>query len=610
MTLAEFSGASRGRRATMFKPTLGLAFLRAGRLEMIFCWLCTILVAAIPAMLMVLTGRLVSSIAAVDGRAATRYALLFVGLSLAYSAVEAVLGVAEASLSLRFVVWAETRLAAATLAPNQIGQLESPRSRRRIDVAAENSREGVNLVAVASYFQTMQWRLSGIVAAGLLASYSLWSAPALLLGYLVLTWAFRRWLATVYGDLTESMELERRRPDYLRRVLTEPAAAKEIRIFGALPWLDTQFGESWTAAMRAVWKRRSAAMLPLALGIVALVVAHGLVFGWLALSGLAGSLAVGQIVVVVQAASGMEAISRYGDVGAQVARARKAVAYLDDLETEIGAEPRACRPRPALEQWHDPSAPAVVIDDLVFSYGEGGPRVLDHVDLLVPRGQTLAIVGSNGAGKSTLVKLMSGLYAPDAGEIRICGHVVSDGHLPPVGVVFQSFGRYELSIRDNVSLGLHGSPTSDSDIRRALSRAGGLEVLKECGLDTILSSGYPGGRDLSGGQWQRIALARALYAVDNGTQVLILDEPTAALDVRSECEIFEQFVRETRDTTTIIVSHRLNSVRMADRIVVLHQGRIVEDGTHDELIDRRGLYAEMFQTQARRFANFSGARHA
>jgi ATP-binding cassette subfamily B protein len=216
------------------------------------------------------------------------------------------------------------------------------------------------------------------------------------------------------------------------------------------------------------------------------------------------------------------------------------------------------------------------------------------------------MVGVNGAGKSTVIKLLCGLYRPDQGAVRVGGADPAQSQAARrLAVIFQDFVRYHLSLRDNVGMGAIARQGEQQILDRALSDAGGNGLLErlESGWDTVLSAEYEGGTDLSGGQWQRVALARALAAVSAGAGVLILDEPTAALDVRAEAALFDRFLEVTRDVTTILVSHRLSSVRHADRIVVLDPGAgIVEDGSHEELLEAGGRYAEMFALQAQRFA--------
>jgi ATP-binding cassette, subfamily B, bacterial len=235
--------------------------------------------------------------------------------------------------------------------------------------------------------------------------------------------------------------------------------------------------------------------------------------------------------------------------------------------------------------------------DVTFAYPGGAP-VLEHFDLTIPAGSSIAIVGQNGAGKTTLAKLLCRLYDPQSGAIEIDGVDLRD--LDPgawrerVTAVFQDFIRFELPLRDNVAP--MGAP--DAEITAALASAGADTL---AGLDTILARGYDKGTDLSGGQWQRVALARALCAVRTGAGLVLLDEPTAQLDVRGEAEIFDRILTATRHATTILISHRFSTVRHADRICVLEQGRVIELGTHDALIAQGGRYQAMFDLQAQRF---------
>jgi ABC-type multidrug transport system fused ATPase/permease subunit len=236
---------------------------------------------------------------------------------------------------------------------------------------------------------------------------------------------------------------------------------------------------------------------------------------------------------------------------------------------------------------------------VTFAY-PGGANVLDGFDLTIPAGSSLAIVGQNGAGKTTLAKLICRLYDPQRGAIEVDGIDVRDLDLTSwrsrLTAVFQDFTRFELPLRDNVAPA--GAP--DEIVREALAAAGATHL---AALDTILARGYEGGTDLSGGQWQRVALARALAAVKRGARVVLLDEPTAQLDVRGEAEIFERILAATRQCTTILISHRFSTVRQADRICVLEKGKVVELGTHDELIALNGRYRTMFDLQAQRFAS-------
>lgn len=226
----------------------------------------------------------------------------------------------------------------------------------------------------------------------------------------------------------------------------------------------------------------------------------------------------------------------------------------------------------------------VRFDDVVFTYPTRTEPTLRHLSLDIPAGQSIAIVGINGAGKSTMIKLLAGLYEADRGSISIGGSdVFHDASVRgKVAVIFQDFVHYPLSLRDNVGFGAIEHRKDTELLQRAMADAGGAVVLKQLDhdWDTILSREFSGGTDLSGGQWQRVALARALAAVATGAEILVLDEPTAALDVRAEAALFERFLDVAGGVTTMLVSHRLSTVRHAERIVVLDgaTGHITEDG--------------------------------
>jgi ABC-type multidrug transport system fused ATPase/permease subunit len=244
-------------------------------------------------------------------------------------------------------------------------------------------------------------------------------------------------------------------------------------------------------------------------------------------------------------------------------------------------------------------ATSLAIRNLSFRYQGSERQIFDGLDLTVPAGASLAIVGQNGAGKTTLAKLLCRLYDPDRGAIEIDGTdlrtIDVDAWRGRLAAVFQDFLRLDLSLRDNVD---PAGRASDDDVRAALAAAGADQLAD---LDTPLAKGYLGGTDLSGGQWQRVALARALCAVRRGAGLVLLDEPTAQLDVRGEAAVFDRVLAETRSVTTILISHRFSTVRHADRICVLEHGKVIEIGTHEELMALGGRYRTMFDLQAKRF---------
>lgn len=258
---------------------------------------------------------------------------------------------------------------------------------------------------------------------------------------------------------------------------------------------------------------------------------------------------------------------------------------------------------------------AIRLEGVSFRYAGTDRDVLTEIDLEIPAGQRLAVVGMNGAGKTTLIKLLARLYEPAAGRITVDGRDLAT--IDPaswrrrLAVLFQDYVRYELPATDNVGFGAPALLGDDERLERAAIRAGAEDIIGSLdkGWDTTLSRQRTEGADLSGGQWQRVALARALLAVDAGARVLILDEPTANLDVRAEADVYNWLLDLDEASvvdgggrlTTILISHRFSTVRRADRIVVVEHGRIVEDGSHDELLVLGGRYAAMFRAQASRF---------
>jgi ATP-binding cassette subfamily B protein len=250
---------------------------------------------------------------------------------------------------------------------------------------------------------------------------------------------------------------------------------------------------------------------------------------------------------------------------------------------------------------------SIRFEGVSFTYPGRRVPVFDGLDLDIEVGRSLAIVGENGAGKTTLVKLLARLHDPDAGRILVDGVDLRDvdpaswrARLAPV---FQDHLQLEISAYDNVSFGSLRH-CADADGVASAARLGGATDLVASlpgGWDTVLSRAFTGGTQLSGGEWQRLALSRAMFAVHAGASVLILDEPTAAMDVRGEAEVYDRFLEITRGVTTIVISHRFSTVRRADRIVVVEHGRVVEDGSHAELLAAGGRYAAMYHLQAIRF---------
>jgi ATP-binding cassette, subfamily B, bacterial len=379
----------------------------------------------------------------------------------------------------------------------------------------------------------------------------------------------------------------------------DPPAAKELRLFGLVGWTIERF----VARRRYLYELQHRATRlrerPLVWSLMLVTAANIVVFWTLADAAADGRLSLDQVVVYAQVAVGTSMIA-FGGLNWALDGASAPVAAV--LRLRDAMAPRGAL-RPGSRSAAGMPASEISFRDLTFAYETGDRPVLDGFDLTIPAGSSLAIVGQNGAGKTTLAKLLCRLHDPQGGAIVVDGvdlrQLDLDEWRHRVTAVFQDFIRFELTLRENVAPA--GAP--DEDILAALEQAGAHDLAS---LDTILSRAYEGGTDLSGGQWQRVALARALCAVRVGAGVVLLDEPTAQLDVRGEAEIFERILAATRECTTILISHRFSTVRHADRICVLEGGRVVELGSHDELMAQGGRYRTMFDLQASRFDGEAG----
>jgi ATP-binding cassette subfamily B protein len=502
----------------------------------------------------------------------------------------------SANLGDRTAAWLYDRLTEACVRPPGMGHLEDAKLTSDLTVAREfdlgmtGPPLSISMDFIASGMVEM---IGGVASAVILARYAWW-APIVLAG----AWLATHWLlreSAIWHDRnTEEVRAAQRDADYSYRLAVDPPASKELRLFGLASWTIDRFVARRTRLHELQYAATRLRERPVIWSMLLVTSANVLVFWLLANSVDAGRISLAEAVVYVQSAVGVSMIA-FGGFSWALDGAAAPVAAVLRLEP-------AMRPAGELRSGHrrPEATPAreIRLRDVTFAYPGGSP-VLEHFDLRIPAGSSLAIVGQNGAGKTTIAKLLCRLYDPQLGAVEIDGIDLREFELASwrsrVAAVFQDFIRLELPLRDNVAPA--GAP--DDIVRAALESAG---ATKLAALDTILARGYDGGTDLSGGQWQRIALARALAAVKLGAGVVLLDEPTAQLDVRGEAEIFDRLLTATRHCTTILISHRFSTVRHADRICVLEHGRVVEHGTHDELMALAGRYRTMFDLQAQRFS--------
>jgi ATP-binding cassette subfamily B protein len=501
----------------------------------------------------------------------------------------------SSNLGDRTAAWLYDRLTEACVRPNGIGHLEDSALTtdltvaRDFDLGMTGPPLSIAMDFIASGMITM---VTGLASAAIVGAYHWWAGVALAGAWLATHYLLRE--SGVWRDRnTPEVRGAQRDAEYAYRLAVDPPASKELRLFGLAGWMLERFVQRRTRLHELQYLATRMRERPLAGSILLVLAANVAIFWSISSAAAAHQISLGEAVTFLQSAVGVSAIA-FGGLNWALDGASAPVAAVLRLR---GATERAGILPSGKEAAEGKPAREIRLRDVTFAYPGGAP-VLEHFDLTIPAGTSLAIVGQNGAGKTTIAKLLCRLYDPQEGTIEIDSVDLRDFDLESwrsrITAVFQDFIRFELPMRDNVAPS--GAP--ERLIYEALESAGAENLAS---LDRVLAKGYAGGTDLSGGQWQRVALARALLAVKTGAGVVLLDEPTAQLDVRGEAEIFERLLAATRHCTTILISHRFSTVRHADRICVLEQGHVVELGTHEELMALHGRYRTMFDLQAQRF---------
>jgi ATP-binding cassette, subfamily B, bacterial len=559
-----------------------------------FAWWCVVLLrGTLPALFAIAMGVLVGAVGRGQPLAGP---LVLVGVVFVLLQVLSPMGQAiGANLGSRTAAWLNDQLTTACIRPPGMGHLEDAElttdltMARDFDLGISGPPLSVSMDFIASGLVEL---VGGFASAVVLFAYAWWAPLLLAVPWLATHWLLRE--SAVWRDRnTEEVRAAQRHADYGYRLAVDAPAAKELRLFGLARWTVDRFSSGRRRLLDLQYQATRLRERPVLWSLLLVLSANILLFWIMAEDAAAGRLPLARLVTFASAAlaTSMIAFGGFSWVLDGAAAPVNAVLRLEAAMGPAGALAVGTRPAGGMP------AREIRFRSLSFAY-PGSDPVLEHFDLTIPAGSSLAIVGRNGAGKTTLAKLLCRLYDPQGGAIEIDGvdlrELDLDAWRSRLAAVFQDFIRFELPLRDNVAPS--GAP--DELIRAALADAGAAQLAS---LDTVLARGYEGGTDLSGGQWQRVALARALCAVRIGAGVVLLDEPTAQLDVRGEAEIFERILAATRRATTILISHRFSTVRHADRICVLEHGRVVELGSHDELMAAGGRYRTMFDLQASRF---------
>ncbi|HUR76553.1 MAG TPA: ABC transporter ATP-binding protein [Acidimicrobiales bacterium] len=551
-----------------------------------------------PALAAILAGRAVDAIA----QGGHRLELAVVSVAAVYGANQIIGALTfpyQEAWGLRLVGIIEQRGLRALASPPLLDHLLDADTRRAADVAVKQQWPHIGTFGVSCVY-AMTWIVGALAQALVLARFS----PALAVATTIVWFRAGAWTRRQDQLGIWTAIVQQRFPQYLRWFGMQNEHAAEIRLFGNADWFVDRFDRLTLDSYRDAWRRRAASARVLGPLLVALVLGNALGIAFIARAAYGGHIRVAELAVYATVFVGLSDLALPQEWTEWMLWGASRLPSLHVLEAAAASE--TARVTPTISAAARATSPTIRFEDVTFSYPGRPEPIIRNLNLTLEGGTSLAIVGDNGAGKTTLVRLLARLHDPSSGRITIDGISMTD--LDPVewqsgvAAVFQDSIRYPFTIGENIAL----RPVRDADLallEQAARAVGSHDVIDSLpkGWDTVMSRRLRGGLDLSGGQWQRVALSRAAFALGGGARLLILDEPTANLDVRGEAELYERFVDLARGATTVLVSHRFSTVRRADRIVVLDHGCIVEDGSHEELMRRDGRYAALFRLQAQRY---------
>ena len=461
----------------------------------------------------------------------------------------------------------------ATYRPNQI-----------LTRLAQVGQNGLSLIAMIGLLLTLHWAIMVVLLLG--------AIPSVLVRL--------RYTRELYKWQRDWTPVDRQSM-YLSWLLTGEQFAKEIRLFELGELFSRRFDRLRTQLYRAKLSLMSRRVLSFLSADILSGILVGTIYGFILYQTLQGVLKLGDLVLYHQALQRGQ--SSLKALMSGLSGLHEDNLFLTNLYEFLDLKPNIITPAHP-KMMPQPMTAGIVFDNVDFQYEGTTRQALKDISLTVRPKETIALVGENGSGKTTLIKLLCRLYDPTQGRITLDSIDLKDLDVrelqQQISVIFQDYAKYHLPAQDNIWLGNARLPPNDAAVISAAKRSGAHEVIQHLphGYNTILGKLFDGGEELSIGQWQKVALARAFL---RDSQVIVLDEPTSAMDPKAEYEVFKRFRELIQDQAAILITHRLSTVKMADRIYVMEQGRIVESGCHDELIEQQGLYSNLFETQARNY---------